>query len=129
MSARNNAGYGTPAYAENYHAQLRELLGGAYGEVFEAWFDGANVGDGFYGGAREIARGRSVGVRRIRVLADGAVPDAAALRAEATAFAGSEAPEIRVAAYRVDPEALRSVLAASGPGTETDTARWMTART
>ena len=50
---RNNADYGTPAYVETYHAQVRELLGGDYGEVFEMWFDGANGGDGFYGGARE----------------------------------------------------------------------------
>ena len=319
---RNNAGYATPAYVETYHAQLRELLGGDYGEVSEVWFDGANGGDGFYGGAREtrrigaasnyyrfddvfrmvrqlqpratifagecddsdfrwpgnemgvldpdsratidtvggfanglygnpnykeqmnvgtpdgaffrvcecdfplrkgwfwresergttksgealaqryletvgnggtmnigiapdatgrldeedvralvrfgelrhalfaepmasgpanivemredvsrgervdgwrllcgareIARGRSVGLRRLRVFADGAVPDAAALRAEATAFVGADAPEIRIQAYRADPAILRTILADAGPTSETDTANWMT---
>jgi alpha-L-fucosidase len=49
---RNAASYGTPAYIEMYRAQLRELLTD-YGPIGEVWHDGANGGDGFYGGARE----------------------------------------------------------------------------
>jgi len=49
---RNSAEYGKPGYLQIYRQQLTELLTG-YGEIFEVWHDGANGGDGFYGGARE----------------------------------------------------------------------------
>ena len=52
---RNHKDYGRPEYITYFRNQLRELLT-QYGDIFEVWFDGANGGDGWYGGANETRR-------------------------------------------------------------------------
>ncbi len=52
---RNHPDYGKPEYITYMRNQLTELLTN-YGEIFEVWFDGANGGDGYYGGANETRK-------------------------------------------------------------------------
>ena len=52
---RNHKDYGTADYLDYYRKQLRELLTN-YGKISEIWFDGANGGDGYYGGANEVRK-------------------------------------------------------------------------
>jgi alpha-L-fucosidase len=52
---RHQANYGTPEYIEYFYKELHELLTN-YGEISEVWFDGANGGDGWYGGTKEVRK-------------------------------------------------------------------------
>ena len=49
---RHQASYGSADYVALYHQQIQELTD-RYCPFFEFWFDGANGGDGWYGGACE----------------------------------------------------------------------------
>lgn len=52
---RNNAYYGKQKYVTIFQEQIQEVLS-SYGPIFEMWIDGANGGDGYYGGANEIRK-------------------------------------------------------------------------
>ena len=49
---RNYPEYGRDVYKQVFINQVEEVLT-RYGDLFMMWFDGANGGDGYYGGARE----------------------------------------------------------------------------
>lgn len=52
---RNSPHYGTLEYLKIYREQLREVYSN-YGKLFISWHDGANGGDGYYGGKNETRK-------------------------------------------------------------------------
>ena len=75
---RHQATYGMPDYVTYYYNQLTELMT-QYGDIFEVWFDGANGGDGWYGGAcekREIDRSTYYNYPRAWGIVNNLQPDA-----------------------------------------------------
>ncbi len=52
---RNSPYYGQKEYVEIYRNQIKELYAN-YGKLFISWHDGANGGDGYYGGANEARK-------------------------------------------------------------------------
>ncbi len=49
---RHHAEYARPGYVTYFHDQWADLMDN-YGPITEIWLDGANGGDGWYGGAKE----------------------------------------------------------------------------
>lgn len=49
---RHHAEYARDGYVKYFHAQWADLMDN-YGPITEIWLDGANGGDGWYGGAKE----------------------------------------------------------------------------
>ena len=52
---RHQANYATSAYADYFLGQWEEIMSD-YGPISEIWLDGANGGDGWYGGAKETRK-------------------------------------------------------------------------
>ncbi len=111
---RNNAHYGRREYLKVYEDQIREILTN-YGSIFEIWFDGANGGDGFYGGSNEI---RNIGeadtyynyrhiVTLVRKLKPNCIIWGAEKRGDVM-WGGSERGDVQYPLWNVVPETFGS---------------------